>query len=686
LASADSVMEDGSPIVKPEQPPTAQSMIGRFNVPIAAAQPQQQGVQSPFSQPPPPPPALAQSQPVPQQLAQPVTQSMSPSTRPLRAPFGYGEREREPILQPPSRTPLTQKAAPQVQAAPVSEPPPIRRHPLPGSLVDPQVERQKVELKPAKEQPRQQERTHLHVKQEPDPYDRMDPYTAQMQTGRFAPRENLAHARPPEPPPRAPVPQAPFSTILQQQPSRGGVLTDLNPSPPAPSRPLSTLSSLSRPMSESGGPSERYNTPPAPRQRTPPVAAMPAVAPRPAEPRKTSSIMSLLNDDPPPPPKRVSEMPGSSKPSSTPPPSSNLSRPPPPPPPPSSHIRRETPMADNQAYGPYGRNPPPAPSSVSSIPSLKPYTTASPQSQPLSAPRHMVGTVENERHDQFFSRQRQYPSPHQPAAGSPQSTHHYPPHGQPAAMSYQNQGYPYGGPAQPPTAASPPPPQYGGHPSAPRGHEPPPAPGRDMGWSSSHPSHAIQQQQQQQSWPPQQPKSTQPPPAQSPWAAQHATTAPKPPPPSTSVAPQPSWAAPQPRGHDPRDGLNLRDNRDPRDMYAHRSMQPSMQPPYVSASRAPEPPPQAPTAYSRFSNTPGPGRDPRDPNPPRSYTPVSSYDSRGAYPPPSQDMREAQIREQQLREQQQLRDQQQQSILHQQLRPQDPNRNLYDRPPDRYGR
>ncbi|KAI1858683.1 hypothetical protein JX265_010776 [Neoarthrinium moseri] len=665
LVSADTVMED-APQTKVEQP------AGRFNVPIAA-QPTAAVTQSPFSQPPPPPPALVQVQATSQPLAQPVTQAMSPSTRPLRAPFGYPEREREPMLQQPGRSPLPQKA--QAQPPPMSES--AVRHPLPGAM-DSHADRQQADMKPLKEQPRQPERTPLRVKQEPDMpphgYDRIDPYAAQAQPGRLAPRDSMPPiSRPPEPPRAvAPVSQpSPFGSMLQQQPSRGGLLSELNPSPPAPPRPLSNLS---RPMSDMPGPPEQYSrTPPA--QPTPP--APPTAAAPPARP-KTSSIMSLLNDDPPQP-KRVSEVPAAVKTSSTPPPS-GLSRPPPPPPAPTQI--RQTPMAESPAYGHYGRPPPSAPSSVSSMPSLKPYTTGSPQIQPLSAPRHLAMESPADRGGErdYYGRQRPYSSPHQTAANSPQGTHHYPSQSQPAQMPYQPQpGYPYSAPTAPPPSAASPPPQYGSHPNMQRVHEPPPAAARDMGWSGQHPGLSQQQQatpQQQSAWPP---KSSQPPPAQSPWAAQHATTAPKPPPPSSSVPPQPSWAAP--RTHDPREALSLRDNRDPRDMYhSHRAMQPPMQSPYAPSARAPEPP-QAPSAYPRYANTPAPGRDPRDPGPPRSYTP-SAYDHRGAYPPPSQDPREAQLREQQQQQQQQ----QQQSILHQQLRPQDPNRGLYDRAPDRYGR
>ncbi|KAI1139517.1 hypothetical protein F5Y05DRAFT_325403 [Hypoxylon sp. FL0543] len=657
LAAADTVMED-SPAAKLEHTQPAPPPAGRFNVPIAA-QPQPTLIQSPFvptTQSP-----LVQSHgatpPGSQPLAQPVTQTMSP--RPMRAPFSFGEREREAPPQQPGRVPLGQKPAP--NGPPPASEAPMGRHPLPTSLMEPQSERPKVEPKAPKEQPRQQ----LRVKQEPDLiHHQYEHFVPQAQTARMSSRtEGTPLSRPPEPPRAvAPAPQVPvqgsFATILQQQHGRS-LLSESNPSSPARSRPVSTLS---RPASGASGITEPFSAPPA--QHTPPAVGPPPA--RPAE-RKTSSLMALLNDDPPPPPpKRVAEVPTAAKPSSTPPPQSNLSRPPPPPPP-LSQVRRESGVQEAQSY--YGRNPPPPPSSM---PSLKPYTSASPQAQPLNAPRHMQLDATAER-DYYGGRPRSFPSPHQPpAAGSPQSAHHYPPPNQSSQMSYQPQpSYPYGAQVQPPHVASPPP-QYGGHPAS-RGHEP--QPGRDIGWPGAHQSHPLQQQQppqqqQQPTWsshPPQPPKSTQPPPTQSAWAAQQPT--PKPPPPSSSVPPQPSWAsAPPPRGHDP---MALRDVRD---VYPPHRMQPPLQQ-YAPTSRAPEPPPPAPAAYPRYANTPAPGRDPRDPGPPRSYTPVSAYDSR-AYPAPSaQDIREAQLREQQ-----------QQSILQQQLRPQD-RHSLYDRPPpDRYGR
>ncbi|KAL7624295.1 hypothetical protein AAE478_005855 [Parahypoxylon ruwenzoriense] len=662
LAAADTSVED-TPPPKVEHPPATQPTTGRFNVPIAA-QPQPTLIPSTFV-PVPQPPLIqghTSAPPGSQPLVQPVTQTMSPGTRPIRAPLPFVDREREPPTQP--RVSLSQKPS---HPAPPPPPEPLLRHPLPTSLVESQPERPKAEPKGPKEQPRFQERQQLRVKQEPDLTLQYDHFTAQAQVGRMAPSrpENLPLSRPPEPPRAvAPAPQVPFASILQQPQHGRNLLSESNPSPPTRPRPISNLS---RPTSRASGGPEPFSAPPA--QPTPPTIT--PTPPRPPE-RKTSNLMALLNDDPPPPPpKRVTEVPTVTKPSSTPPLQTNLSRPPPPPPPP-SHIRRESAVSEAQGYG-YGRNPPPAPSAM---PSLKPYTSGSPQTQPLTVPRHMALDATT---DQYYgSRPRSFPSSHPPTnTSSPQSAHHYPLPNQPPQMPYQPQtSYPYGAQVPLPNAASPPP-QYGGHPSAPRGHDPA-QPSRDVGWPGPHQGHHLQPSHQPPppqppawaSHPPQLPKSTQPPPTQSAWAAQHAP-APKPPPPSSSVPPQPSWATapPPPRGHDP---MALRDVRD---VYPPPRMQATLQAQYTSASRAPEPPPPTALAgYPRYASTPVPGRDPRDPGPPRSYTPVSAYDNRSYPPPPSQDIREAQLREQQ-----------QQSILQQQLRPQD-SRHLYDRPPDRYGR
>ncbi|KAI1347218.1 hypothetical protein F5Y01DRAFT_295775 [Xylaria sp. FL0043] len=690
LAAADTVMED-VPAPKIEHPPTPQTFNSRFNVPIAAQPQPPQVVPSPFTQAtqaPPLVPAHLIPQVGSQPLSQPTTQTMSPVSRPLRAPLPFPdrEREREQFTQQTTRTPLVSKP-PHPATSSVSESP--VRHPLPGSLVDPQTERQKPEPKPPKEPARQPERPQMRVKQEPDlaPHEFYGGPPTVIRAPPSRVESMPLSARPVEAPRNSTqAPQAPYA-VLQHQSGRG-FMSESTPSSPGPSRSMLTLT---RPSSRAGG-AEPYNVPPV--QRTPP-----SVAPAPPRAPKTSNLMALLNDDPPAPPKRVVEVPAAPKVSSTPPPHASLSRPPPPPPPP-SHVRRDSSIAEAQPYG-YSRGPPAPPSS--SMPSLKPYT-ASPQAQPLSAPRQMPleGAVER---DYYGGRPRAFTST---AASSPQNSPHYQvPPAQPPQVQYSSQtSYPYGAPIQPqPPNASSPPPQYAPHQPVSRSHEPSSA-GRETGWPSQNTGHPIQHQhqhqqhqqqqqhqhqhqhqhqqpqqqqqpppqQQQPAWsshPPQPPKSTQPQPTQSAWAAQHAS-APKPPQPSSSVPPQSSWVntPPPPRGHDP---MALRDN------FPLSRMQTPLQVAYPPSSRPPEPPPpQGPVGYARYPNAPTsapvPGRDPRDAGPPRSYTPVS-YDSRG-YPPQAQDLRDSHLREQQ---------QQQPTVLQQQLRPQD--RHIYDRPPpDRYGR
>ncbi|KAI0101799.1 hypothetical protein GGR51DRAFT_528530 [Nemania sp. FL0031] len=683
LAAADAITED-VPTPKVEHTPANPSMNSRFNVPIAAQPPPPAAPFVQTTQAPPLMPSHLITQVGPQPISQPATQTMSPVPQPLRAP---PFPNREPFSQQPSRTPLISKP-PHAAPSSISESP--ARHPLPGSLLDSQPERQKPEPKVPKELGRQQERQPMRVKQEPDLIPQHEFYGGPPTAARAPPprvesmplsSRSIEASRGP-----AQAPQPPYVVLQHQHQPGRGFMSESTPSSPIPPRPIP---SLPRPLSSASG-TEPYNTPPA--QRTPP-----SVAPVPPRAPKTSSLMALLNDDPPAPPKRVAEVPTAPKPSSTP-PHANLSRPPPPPPPP-SHVRRESSISESQPYG-YPRNPPPPP--PSSMPSLKPYSS-SPQTQSLNAPRHMPLEGANER-DYYGSRPRPFP----PAASSPQNTPHYQPPAQPPQqVQYQSQtSYPYGTPiqAQPPNASSPPP-QYAPHQSVPRSHEPSSS-GRETVWPPQalghplQPHHQHQQpqqpqqpQQQQQPWsshPPQPPKPIQPQPTQSAWAAQHAST-PKPPQPSNPVQPQPSWvSAPAPRAHDTL-----------RDIYAAPRMQPPLPGAYPPSSRAPEPPPpQGPSGYARYTSTPVPGRDPRDPGPPRSYTPYERY------PPQGPELRDAHIREQQqlreqqlqlqeqqqqqLREQQQqLREQQQQqpSVLQQQLRPQD--RQIYDRPPpppDRYGR
>ncbi|KAI1330725.1 hypothetical protein F5Y16DRAFT_362482 [Xylariaceae sp. FL0255] len=645
LAAADAIMED-APQTKLEQLPTSQSMTGRFNVPIAA-NPQPPVGPSPFVQTTQPPVIAL----VPQPGSQAPTQTMSPVPQPLRAPLPFSSGEREPFMQ--QRTPLVSKP----HVGPPSEP--TRRQPLPGSLIDPHVDLQKAEQKPPKDPLRQQERQQLRVKQEPEPHPH-EFYGSGPPSIRGPPSrlENVSlSSRPPETS-RAPAhpPPAPYAA-LHSQPGRG-FLSETTPSSPVPPRPLSNLS---RPLSGTSG-GDPYHAPPA--QHTPP-----STTPAPLRAPKTSNLMALLNDDPPaPPPKRANESPAI-KTSSTPPPQSSLSRPPPPPPPPPpAHVRRESSIPEAQAYG-YGRTPQSA--GPSSMPSLKPFT-ASPQSQPLNAPRHLAMEGASDRD---YYRSRAFPPV---TAGSPQNTPLYQP--PPTQAQYQPQSsYPYGAAVQPQGSnAASPPPQYISHQPASRHHDAS-ASSRDVGWSGATQRHPLQQhphphqqaQQQPAAWQshaPQPPKSAQPQPAPSAWGEQHGAS--KTPQPAGSLPPQSAWpGTQQPRGHDP---MVMRDP------YPPSRMQPPLsQGSYPPSSRAPEPPPpQAPGGYPRYTNTPVSGRDLRDQGPPpRSYTPVSAYDGR-AFPPQGADVRDTHLREQQ----------QQPSVLHQQLRPQD-NRPMYDRPPlDRYGR
>ncbi|KAJ2997065.1 hypothetical protein NUW58_g772 [Xylaria curta] len=230
LAAADAVMED-VPTSKLEPTPTSQSMSGRFNVPIAA-QPQPPPVaQSPFIQTTQPPPLVsshlipqAGPQPLSQPtLSQPTAQTMSPSSRPLRAPLPFSDREREPFSQQTTRTPLISK--PHSASSSVSESP--ARHPLPGT-------------------PRQQERQPLRVKQEPDLAPQHEFYPVPPAAIRAPPSrvESIPLSSRPVEVSRGPAqaPQAPYA-ILQHQPGRG-FMAEPTPSSPIPPRSMSTLSRL----------------------------------------------------------------------------------------------------------------------------------------------------------------------------------------------------------------------------------------------------------------------------------------------------------------------------------------------------------------------------------------------------------------------------------------------------------
>ncbi|KAK0613629.1 hypothetical protein B0T14DRAFT_402024, partial [Immersiella caudata] len=719
-------LQPAEPEDAPKTEPTSSQPFARFQVPIAQAAPVSHTlapaqaplpISTPITSPGP------STQPLPLS-GPPVPQAISP-THPLRPaaptpPFPYQEKEREPVPAPP---PITQ-APPQPVRMSQKPPPSPAVPPVPESVprpagwtadaehhhsLQPQP-RENRELRDVRERqvrpeisPREPlrpsvERAPVRPKQEPEAVHHADAYQAFPPQRAVQPRgEPIPLARQPEPPRTvAPAPQ-PFAQPVPPQQVRS-VMGESMPAHPAHPQQAPNverpMTAIQRPLATTMP--EQYVPSPISAQPTPTTLAPPPVAPRQAEPRKTSSLMALLNDDPPAPaaPKRVADVSSGIKTSSTPPPQVR------PPQPPTS---APTPQRREAEY-PYGRPP------QSAIPPLKPYHTQSPQPQQMSAPRSaMPMDPSGPAADRdYYGRQHPFQSQHQASASnSPQShqAHHYSQsaqhpqhapqhapqqHPQSAQLAYQSQQQYQGYPAQQAHAASPTP-QYASHPSMSGRREPQSS--RDPWPQTQQPSAATLQQQQQQqqqqpppppppqqqqhpqqpphqqhsqtAWPPQHqgPPKTQPPLTQSAWAAQHAQHAPPPKPQvSTSMQPQQhSW--PPSAGPQQPHPLSLREPRSSTGYGPHDSQSPTAgmvqhghhnslggsryaAPP--DTRRVEGPPPGAP--YGRY-NTPGPGQR----EPVRSYTPVSSYNPHGPPPQPYPGpdvMRDAQLRENQLRENQ----------------------------------
>ena len=604
------------------QPPRAQPFSG-YGVPIAQAPTQQQ---------PPPPPGQPGQQPIPiQQLGvpqpQPVSQAMSPSARPLRAPvqvFSFPEqqqqqqqrRDREAAAQSQQRVPLPQKSG-AGQVPELRDQRPLAaaqsmQSPRPDPMLDRQHRERERERDRERELARQAERQSLRMNTEAEQrhYEQQQyGHRHQSSIGRSDP---LALSRPVAPEAsRSAAGQAyPLSMHQQQAPphsARGpGEHASAAQSPPLGPSGRAMPSLQQRPPL---GQTQDYG-------HAPPRSSTPAsVSGRPSEPRKTSSIMSLLNDDPPPASKRLSEVSNApSRPSATPPPPPQaMGRPPPPGQAPPAQMRRDT----EPQYGSYGR------SSVgaSGMPSLKPTYGGSPNPSPLAAPPPA-------ERDPYYRGHPAYQPGHQSGNSSPQSSHRYPPPAQQAQAQYQTQGgYAQGYPAsQAPHAGSPPPP-YSGHGAAPRARELGPG-GRDAGWAQQPPGGAAAG-----GWPQQAGKPSSqgpPPPPQQSWAP-HPSSTPKPSTPSQTWGPAPP---PQHVGmRDERGGPVYGSTPQP----PQHAMQSRYPPP---GSRQPEPPgpppPPSSSGYPRYASAaPGPGsgprRDPREQT--RSYTP-GGYDARGPPPPP----------------------------------------------------
>ncbi|KAF5137475.1 hypothetical protein E5D57_001253 [Metarhizium anisopliae] len=608
---------------------------------------------------------------------------MSPGPRPaLRAPaqaFGFPEhaREREVVAQAHQRVPLPPKGGGGANQVPElrDQRPLAAAQPIPSAHPDSMLERQQREREreqrdrerelAARQAERQSMRINAeaelahqqrHYEQQPPPYG----HRHQSSIGQGPRGEPLSLSRPPsqEPSRSAAAQPYPPPTMHQQPPPPSHAVRGMMDHPSVAQSP--PLGPSSRPMSSlqqrppPGQAQEPYGhaPPPGPPAPTPSGASRP-----PTEPRKTSNIMSLLNDDPPPASKRVSEVSNvPSGPSGTPPPPT-MGRPPPPGPAPPSQMRREP----EPQYSPYGR----AATNVSAMPSLKPTAYGGSPGQPphMGAPRSTMG-MPNEPvpadRDPYYRGHAGYQAGHHSGNNSPQTAHRYPP--AQAQPQYPPQGgyASYGPGGQPTHAASPPPPQYGGHGSAARSREVPPS-GRDNAWP--------QQPTSSGAWPSQPSKPSQGPPPQQQWAPPHPSSTPKP------STPAQAWASAPPPQH-----VGMRDDRGA-PVYASSSQPPqhSMQSRYPPpGSRGPEPVPPPPAqGYPRYASTPGPGpRDPREH--PRSYTP--GYDSRG--PPPGSGYPAPDPREMQMRDARDPRDPRDpRDVMGRGLRPHE-----YERHPDQYRR
>ncbi|KAK1751219.1 hypothetical protein QBC47DRAFT_392487 [Echria macrotheca] len=713
LAVADS---DEMP-VRSEPTPPSQLFPARFQVPIAQASPSSHPL--PIAQATPI--VTATTSPAPQQAISgpPPTSAISPPTHPLRppaAPFSFQEKERDTISSP-------QPPPPQQIAQPAAGPVRIQQKPAPGPLPpssseptsrpvgwptedrplsvlvqketrDPRDVRDRQvrpEISP-RETLRPAERPPVRLKQEPDqvvhhpePY---QPFPPSQRPAQQRP-EPLPLARQPEPPRSVAQAPQPFA-----QPAPQPMRSLLGESQPAQSLHPQMASAPER--AHPGMPQRSLQTSMPEPYAASLVSAQPspvkAAPPRPVE-RKTSSLMALLNDDPPP--KRMPEV----KSNPTPPPQPLSARPPQPPAVPPPPQRREV----TPGY-PYARNP--GQPSQSAMPPLKPYQTQSPQPSHLNAPRSAIALDAGAAERDYYAR-HQFQAQHQSSASNSPQTHqghHYPPaaqHGQqeaqqhrePPQMAYQGQ-QPYQGYPVPPAHASSPTPPYASHPSMAGRREQPPT--TREAWPQAQPSgaptlppqhghphagipHAQHgQHQPQPSWPPPHQAQAKPqppqPPQQSAWAAAqqaHTTGPPKPPHVNTSMAQQPhAW--PTSAGPQQSHPLNLRDApRGPPPYAGHDTQSPTSGMiqhqhhgslgggRYAAPSdtrRVEQVPavPQGGQPYGRFS-TPGPGQR----EPPRSYTPVNTFDPRVPPGPPGppggpyagQDAREAQIREAQVQAQ-----------------------------------
>ena len=199
-----------------------------------------------------------------------VTQALSPSSRPLRAPplqptFGYPERDREPPVR------ISQKPPPpeHQQPRPLAAAQPLQTA-QPGHPEQSAAERQKMEMQP-KEHHRPIERTRLPTEAEPGSHHPYEPFSLHQRPMHGGPQRGEPlppQGRLPLEPPRGPLSAPPpFSQPVPQQGVRG-LLSD-------PPQAQTTTPPAQRPISAAQRQmSSHLGEPYPPRQQSPTAAAV----------------------------------------------------------------------------------------------------------------------------------------------------------------------------------------------------------------------------------------------------------------------------------------------------------------------------------------------------------------------------------------------------------------------------
>jgi serine/arginine repetitive matrix protein 2 len=446
----------------------------------------------------------------------------------------YPTVQQTPGPQPPLPGVASQHGSPHSSASPSSHPhhsgQQVRRLPTMGTFPDKRAENQALlqshqALKQAQQTPQHQSPSQPILQAPPQPRDQpplfgqpardmqgqspVKPSSHQPPSDRFHPSipphverpyeparhheqdNSLRYPRRPEeqPPsdryaahPAQPMP--PYSASVHSSPHAQAPIPEPAAQPPLAQRPQPSLRSLMDPVA-------RTSSPPAgqpqslmgreiPRTSTPAQApSQPSSTPKPAEPRKASSLMSLLNPEPAPAePKKPSE-----------PPAPQPSRGPSTQPPPLvTNSGSVPPLAREHGDSPIGPGYPPRPYSQSTTPSQY----APPSARPVDMPRDQP-----QPRDSWIRQSFQPPTrSHTPAAGSPHPQASQPP------LTHDAGRYPPQAPSYRAAAFAPLQPQSRGNPS------PPPHSMLSHSRTSSY-SHSSPAPTQSQPYPPPAPPQSQ---------------------------------------------------------------------------------------------------------------------------------------------------------------------------------